>query len=117
MKKLLASLILLIMVINISPAASSMSDGVSVEYIPPAYNLGIGYKSPSSKLHVNGDTASKSFTLNGNTVSVPSLTQGDLLFAKENGKLKNLTKGTDHYALKVNGNKLAWESVVGGFWC
>ena len=77
-------------------------------------NIGVGYITPTSKLHINGDTATRSLTLNGNTLSIPSLTQGDLLFTKVAGSITRLAKGTDHYLLKTNGNTLAWEAAAAG---
>lgn len=59
-------------------------------------------------------TLNKTTTLNGNTISVPPLTQGDLLFSKIAGSLTRLAKGTDHYVLKTNGNRLAWEAAAAG---
>lgn len=53
------------------------------------------------------------FTLNGTTISLPALTQGDILFAKTTSTVNRLAKGTNHYALKVNGNALVWEPDTG----
>ena len=76
--------------------------------------LGIKKSNPGYTLDVNGITFSKTFNINGNTLTIPSLGQGSLLFAKSTGTLKELAKGTNHYALKVNGNALAWEPLASG---
>ena len=76
--------------------------------------VGIWDQSPDALLDVNGSFLAKSFSFNGTTMSLPALTQGDLLFAKEDATLQRLAKGTNHYALKVNGNKLAYEPLTTG---
>lgn len=55
-------------------------------------------------------TLNGSILFNGTTFSLPALTQGDILYAKTTSTVKPLAKGTNHYALKVNGNALAWEA-------
>jgi hypothetical protein len=59
-------------------------------------------------------TLNRTTTINGTTFSLPTAVQGDILVSKIAGSYKPLTKGTNHYALKVNGNALAWEPVSGG---
>jgi hypothetical protein len=63
---------------------------------------------------IRNGTYNGSLLINGTTFSLPALTQGDLLFAKTTSSVKPLAKGTNHYALKVNGNRLAWEAVGSG---
>ncbi len=77
-------------------------------------NVGIGLVNPLYSLAVNGTAFAKTLSINGTDLSLPSLTQGSLLYAKANGSIKELLKGTNHYALKVNGNTLAWEAVGAG---
>ncbi len=95
-------------------AIKIMPSGTTSTTFSTTGNVGIGYASPTSILAVNGNTASRSLTLNGNTVSIPSLTQGDILFAKTAASLQRLAKGTNHYGLKTNGNTLAWEPLTSG---
>lgn len=76
--------------------------------------VGIWDQSPDALLDVNGSFLAKSFSFNGTSMSLPTLTQGDLLFAKEASTLQRLAKGTNHYALKVNGNRLAYEPLTTG---
>ena len=64
-------------------------------------NVGIKDSTPDGLLDVNG-----SFMLNGSLFSVGALGQGSLLVAKSAGNISELTKGTNHYVLKVNGNAL-----------
>lgn len=61
---------------------------------------------------LNGSVLKNLITLNGNTLSIPSLTQGDILYSKIAGSLTRLAKGTNHYRLTTNGNTLAWESTA-----
>ena len=68
-------------------------------------NVGIRDSSPDGLLDVNG-----SFMLNGSLFSVGALGQGSLLVAKSAGNISELTKGANHYVLKVNGNALVWET-------
>ena len=62
-------------------------------------NVGIKDSTPDGLLDVNG-----SFMLNGSLFSVGALGQGSLLVAKSAGNISELTKGANHYVLKVNGN-------------
>lgn len=81
-------------------------------------NVGIGLLNPSKKLNVSGNIFAStalqgnSLITNGTFLSVSSLSQGSLLFAKTAASLKELTKGTSHYCLKVNGNTLAYETCA-----
>lgn len=59
-------------------------------------------------------TLNNTVVMNGTTFSIPALTQGDILFAKSAATIKALPKGTNHYALKVNGNTLVWETAPSG---
>lgn len=59
---------------------------------------------------ITSATLNRTTTINGNTASLPVLAQGSLLVVKSTGSIKELAKGTNHYALKVNGNALAWEA-------
>jgi phage baseplate assembly protein gpV len=68
-------------------------------------NVGIKDSSPDGLLDING-----SLMLNGSLFSVGALGQGSLLVAKSAGNISELTKGTNHYVLKVNGNALKWET-------
>ena len=97
------------LVIAMSRVQALTDTGNGVVFIPSSKNLGIGYILPTRKLDVNGSTFTKSFTLNGSALS---LTQGSLLYSKVAGSAAMLPRGSDHYALKVNGNTLAWESAA-----
>ncbi|TWW08671.1 hypothetical protein E3A20_22000, partial [Planctomyces bekefii] len=68
-------------------------------------NVGIRDSTPDGLLDING-----SFMLNGSLFSVGALGQGSLLVAKSTGNISELTKGANHYVLKVNGNALVWET-------
>lgn len=76
--------------------------------------VGIRKSNPAYTFDVNGSTFTKNFTMNGNSFVASTLAQGSLLVAQANGSIRELAKGTNHYALKVNGNRLAWEPAASG---
>lgn len=59
-------------------------------------------------------TLNKTTTFNGNTFSIPVLGQGSILYSKVGGAIAALDNGasSNHKALKVNGNTLAWETIA-----
>lgn len=88
--------------------------GWAVKARPTTLVVGNGDTQTLTNKTLISPTISKSPTINGTTFSMPPLTQGDLMFAKTTSTVKGLAKGTNHYALKVNGNTLAWEALAAG---
>lgn len=63
-----------------------------------------------------GGVTMKTAIFNGNSMSLPTLSQGSILYSKVAGSLAGLDNGasSNHKGLKVNGNALVWESVPSG---
>jgi len=68
-------------------------------------NVGIRDSSPDSLLDING-----TMLVNGTFFRFGSLSQGSILFASSTSNLTALTRGSDNYVLKVNGNRLNWKA-------
>jgi hypothetical protein len=112
----------------ISTGVSGLGTGVATALATPSsanWATAFTDETGTSKIVFNGSpaitsptitsaTLNRVTTFNGNTMSIPALTQGDILFSKISSSITRLAKGADHSALKVNGNRLAWEPVSGG---
>lgn len=108
------------MVINILPNYASMSDGVSIEYVPSGFNLGVGISAPNEKLTVGGklsiqETTAPSLTAGYGKVYVDSTTS-NLKFLDDAGTsydlLTPLTSGTGATDIDGLSDAIASSSVV-----